>query len=145
MTDPSENAVHFEAVKISMTQDKSGYILKLAVHPNDVPETLLRDWVGARYIVALVKLADDGSIVVNTDAAKGEKAVKMAGLLCQTGEFQQYLYSLGISDGVSQESCIEGLRRHLGIASRAALKHDKTAREKFLKIAQEFDAEQRRP
>jgi hypothetical protein len=145
MTDPSENAVHFEAVKISMTQDKTGYILKLAVHPNDVPETLLRDWVGARYVVALVKVADDGSIVVNADAAKGERAVKMAGLLCQTGEFQQYLYGLGIADAVGQESCIEGLRRHLGITSRAALKTNKAAREKFTALAGEFDAEQRRP
>ena len=40
--------VNFEAVKIAMRQDKNGYVLTLSVHPDDVPESLLRNWVGSR-------------------------------------------------------------------------------------------------
>ena len=88
MSLPSDNAINFEAVKLSVTQDKNGYVLKLSIHPNDVPETLLRDWVGARYVVAMVRTADDGSIVPDPSAEKARKAVSMAALLCANQEFQ---------------------------------------------------------
>jgi len=52
-------AMNFEAVKVSMSQDKNGIILRLNVHPNDCPKELHTDWVGTRYVVAMVKLQDD--------------------------------------------------------------------------------------
>ena len=60
--DNTKDAVHFEAVKTSMSQSKAGTILRLAIHPNEVPANLHTDWVGSRYMVAMVKLNEqDGS------------------------------------------------------------------------------------
>ena len=53
--------INFEAVKTSMIQDKNGTNIKLTIHPNDVPEQLHKDWVGSRYVVAMVKVNDDGT------------------------------------------------------------------------------------
>jgi|TARA_R110000744_G_C19115137_1_gene535278 hypothetical protein len=53
--------INFEAVKTSMMQDKNGTNIKLTIHPNDVPEQLHKDWVGSRYVVAMVKVNDDGT------------------------------------------------------------------------------------
>ena len=49
----------FEAVQIAMNKDKTGYILKLSIHPNDAPEDLLRDPVGTRYMIVAVRMGDD--------------------------------------------------------------------------------------
>jgi transposase len=43
--------LQFEGVKVALKQDKTGYVLNLSMHPDDVPEELLRDFVGARYQV----------------------------------------------------------------------------------------------
>ena len=47
-SDIREAAIHFEAVKIAMNQDKNGWVLKLAIHPNDVPTDLTNSWIGSR-------------------------------------------------------------------------------------------------
>jgi hypothetical protein len=57
--DIRQNALSFEAVKVSMNQDKNGIILRLNVHPNDCPKELHTDWVGTRYMVAMVRLNDE--------------------------------------------------------------------------------------
>ena len=46
----------FEAVKVAIKQDKSGYILTLAIHPDEIPSEVMRDFVGARYQVVMVRL-----------------------------------------------------------------------------------------
>ena len=38
----------FEAVKVGMKQDNSGYILTLRIHPDDVPNEIMRDFVGSK-------------------------------------------------------------------------------------------------
>ena len=44
----------FEAVKVAIKQDKTGYVLTLSIHPDEIPEEVMRDFVGARYqVVAL--------------------------------------------------------------------------------------------
>ena len=52
-------AVNFEALKVSMRQNKDGYLLTLAVHPDEVPEEIMRDFVGSRYAVAMLRIGDD--------------------------------------------------------------------------------------
>lgn len=140
MTDPSENAVHFEAIKLSLNQDKTGFILKLSIHPNDVPETLLRDWVGCRYVVAMVKTDDQGEIVVNPDAEKARKAVTMAGMLCANTTFQKYLAKVGIAANATEGDAIEGLRAFLKVESRAELKTNDAARKKFYGLVSAFES-----
>ena len=48
--------IQFEAIKVALKQDKSGYVLTLNVHPDEAPDALLRDFVGARYQVVMVRL-----------------------------------------------------------------------------------------
>jgi hypothetical protein len=72
--DVRQSALHFEAVKVSMSQDKNGIILRLNVHPNDCPKELHTDWVGSRYIIAMVKLTDDDKPDVQTRAGDDTEA-----------------------------------------------------------------------
>jgi len=51
--------IQFEAVKTALRQSKEGYVLSLAVHPDDLPGDLMRDFVGSRYVVVMVRLGDD--------------------------------------------------------------------------------------
>ena len=41
---------------MAMKQDRTGYVLTLSVHPDEVPDEILRDFVGARYQVVMVRL-----------------------------------------------------------------------------------------
>lgn len=143
MSDPSDSAVNFEAVKISLTQDKNGFVLKLAIHPNDVPEQILRDWVGARYVVAMVRTNDDGTVVTSPEALRAKKVVTMSAMLCAQQEFQIWMLNNGYADDVGEDHAAAGLRKILGITSRADLKTNKDAREKFLKIVNTFETEMR--
>ena len=47
--------IQFEGIKVALKQDKTGYVLTLSMHPDDIPESLLRDFVGARYQVVMVR------------------------------------------------------------------------------------------
>ena len=51
--------LQFESVKVALKQDKTGYVLTLCLHPDEIPEELLRDYVGARYQVVMVRLSTD--------------------------------------------------------------------------------------
>lgn len=55
----SEDGLVFEALKVSMRQDKDGVLLTLRIHPNDVPEALHRMWVGQRLGVVVAALNDE--------------------------------------------------------------------------------------
>ena len=50
------NALQFEAVKIALKQDKTGFVLTLNIHPDEIPDELMRDFVGARYGVAMARI-----------------------------------------------------------------------------------------
>ena len=47
MSDP----IQFEAIKTGLKQSKDGYMLSLAVHPDELHNDLMRDFVGSRYVV----------------------------------------------------------------------------------------------
>ena len=51
--------IQFEAVKLALKQDKNGYVLTLLMHPDEVPEDILRDFVGSRYQIVAVRLNSD--------------------------------------------------------------------------------------
>lgn len=41
MDNVRDAAMNFEAVKVSMSQDRNGIILRLNVHPNDCPQNYI--------------------------------------------------------------------------------------------------------
>ncbi len=145
MVDVRDAAVHFEAVKTSMSQSKQGTILRLALHPNEVPPSLHTDWVGSRYMVALVKIDDHEQPEISTEQREAERLVASAGMLCRNVDFAHYIYEQGliedynaVDDEKREKQVAHGLRTYLGIPSRSDMKTNSHAREKFKSLSEEF-------
>jgi hypothetical protein len=135
-------ALHFEAVKVSMSQDKNGIILRLNVHPNDCPKELHTDWVGTRYVVAMVRLQDD-----DTPDDRGyvaiQRLIASAGLLCRNEDFFAFLVDCGMAvptaDAAQMESkSADAIRLMCGIKSRGEFRDNEAAREKFEALRNDF-------
>jgi|TARA_A100001015_G_C14693805_1_gene595500 hypothetical protein len=144
MTEIRDAAVHFEAVKTSMSQSKQGTILRLAIHPNEVPASLHTDWVGSRYMVAMVKLDDHDQPEISDEQRETERLIASAGMLCRNLDFAKFLFDadtlLGVpSDEAEREKRVAGaLREVLGVESRSEMKNNSVARERFKTISEEF-------
>ena len=129
--------LQFEGVKIAMKQDKTGYILTLNVHPDEVPEALLRDFVGARYQVVMVRLNGEER-PINRDAEYSRDAVRSAGILCRDPQFAQYLFDIAQIFEMTESAVIAWLKEELDIQSRAELKENQQAAKKLQFIQQEY-------
>jgi hypothetical protein len=110
------NTSNFEAVKVAMKQDKTGYILTLSIHPDDVPEEIFRDFVGARYQIVAVRLNED-----QTPYPRKNGVVSAAGMLCRNPMFWDWLASQNEITEKCEEQAIEALHRMCGIKSRKEL------------------------
>lgn len=132
------NATSFEAVKIAFTQDKNGFVLKLSLHPSDAPEAVMMDALGTRYMVTLVRLADDNTPVPSSSEEEGKRAVALAGALCGDEKFQSWLAMSGDIDEPTELNASAWLRSYLGVTSRKELKIDRTARDKLYGLRDEF-------
>lgn len=133
------DTIQFEAIKSSLRQTKDGYSLTLAVHPDDLPDDLMRDFVGSRYMVVMVRIGDDEMPVNRQLSFPGDHAVKVAGMLCRDPDFWLWLeekLSLSVS---SENECAEWLADYLNIQSRKELKDKPEIREVFNKLKREFD------
>jgi hypothetical protein len=115
------NAMPFEAVKVSLRQNREGVMVSFVVHPDDIQPFLLTDPVGTRYQLVAVRLGD-GVEIAQEGAAKalertpgrttgsgrgkgtpGEKSpgnplevaqqnvVASAGILCRDKRFQDWV------------------------------------------------------
>jgi hypothetical protein len=128
----------FEAVQIAMTKDKHGYILKLAIHPNDIPEDLLRDLVGTRYLIVAVRMNDQGEPIASPSTREGLMAVKIAASLCRDERFQIWLGQQQHIDELSEDAAAVFLRSHCGVKSRSELKVNRQGRDRLLALRDEF-------
>lgn len=138
MEDIREAAENFEATLVSLVKDKNGFVLKMGVHPNDIPEGVLRDWVGTRYMVVLVRLNDENEPSAPQHSEEGRAAVKLAAALCGDEGFQSYMAAQGLADAPNEEATVIGLRAYLGIKSRAELKVNVDARRKLDLLRRDF-------
>ena len=119
--------LQFEARKVALKQDRTGFILTLSLHPDEIPDDLMRDFVGTRYACAFVRINDDET------PAEHNNRVQRAAMLCKNPEFQQHL-------GVDSEmDAAKVLCEACGIESRTELHGNKQAQEKFDAIVREFD------
>ena len=130
--------LQFEGVKVALKQDKTGYVLTLSMHPDDIPEELLRDFVGARYQVVMVRVGTDES-PLNREEFIGDKTVRIAGLLCRDPKFWKYLYDGGQIFEEEEGMAADWLRHRLNIKSRSELKTREIARSEFYIILEEFN------
>lgn len=131
MISPSET-IQFEAIKVAMKQDKTGYILTLNIHPDEIPEDLMRDFVGARYQFVAVRLNSD-----ETPYPRRNGVVSAAGILCRSPNFWDWLVFLDEITEKTEAAAVDALHRIVGITSRADLaKPD--AQERYDEMVVEF-------
>jgi hypothetical protein len=129
----------FEGVKVALKQDRTGYILTLSVHPDEVPEEILRDFVGARYQVVMVRLTNEERPMIREQEHSGDM-VRMAGILCRDPMFQRFLLEAGQTFDASEDIATAWLKEELNIQSRAELRENQAAASQLRIINQEFQA-----
>lgn len=132
--------LNFEAIKVALKQDKTGYVLTLSMHPDDIPEELLRDFVGARYQVVMVRVNEHEQPLDRQAEYEGDRAVRIAGLLCRDPAFAEFLVDTGNMFQASINEAATWLRDELGLDSRAELKANHEARLRLDTIYKEFVA-----
>jgi hypothetical protein len=121
-------ALQFEARKVALKQDRTGFILTLSMHPDEVPEEILRDFVGTRYACAVVRIQDDES------ATPYNNRVQKAGILCRLPNFQDFLESN------SEEEAAAELCKRCGVASRTEFHGNAQAKIVFDDLVKEFES-----
>ena len=131
--------IQFEGIKTGLRQSKEGYNLTLAVHPDDLPDDLMRDFVGSRYMVVMVRIGDDEQPVNREVEFAGGHAVKIAGMLCRDPDFWSFVFDVHGDEITSESECVQWLQIFLDLSSRSELKTNNKARELFIKLRKGFD------
>lgn len=129
--------LNFEAVKIAMKQDRTGHILTLNIHPDELPEPLFRDYVGARYQVVMVRLGEDNKPMVREQQLAPDY-VRMAAMLCRDKSFHLFLVDNGHTFEDTETAATEWLKEWLGVTSRADIPASASATQKLLSLYEEF-------
>lgn len=122
---------------MAMKQNKDGYVLTMNVHPDEVPDALLRDFVGSRYQVVMVRLGDDEA-PLDRRAFDGDKSMRLAGALCREKDFWDFLVEQGELFEGNESDATEWLRGFLGVASRSELKTNAEARDRLSQLNKEY-------
>jgi hypothetical protein len=135
--------LQFESVKVALKQDKTGYVLTLCLHPDEIPEELLRDYVGARYQVVMVRLSTDET-PMDRGEFDGQKAIRVAGLLCRDPSFWDWLHEDTQIIEAKEEEATPWLRDFLGVLSRSELKVNREARDRLEQLHKDFNAWKRK-
>jgi len=130
--------LQFEAVKVALKQDRTGYVLTLSMHPDEIPEDLLRDYVGARYQCVLVRLDGDEKPMDKDEEFAGDRAVRVSGLLGRDPKFWKYLYAEEQIFDEDEEEAVGYIRNYLNIQSRSELKTNREAQILLDKLYREY-------
>lgn len=126
-------ALQFEARKVAMKQNRTGFVLTLSIHPDELPEELIRDFVGARYGCALVRIQDDESPTPYSNR------VQKAGMLCRDESFQEFIAERLVGHSVNEDQTANALCKQCGIESRSELNGNAKAQEMFDAIVIDFE------
>ena len=132
--------IQFEGVKVALKQDKTGYVLTLSMHPDDIPEELLRDFVGARYQVVMVRLDSNEKPMDPQEEFAGDRAIRIAGMLCRDPKFWEFLYARSDISTKDYESATQWLRFYLDLESRSQLKTNVEAQSQLDKLYREYSS-----
>lgn len=127
----------FEAIKIALKQDKEGMVLTLRIHPDELCESVIRDFVGARYQVVMVRLGDDEK-PINRD--NFSEVVKLAGMLPRNPDFRAWLVMEGHIFDDDEDQATSWLKSECQIESRRELATNQAASAKLRQINMEFQA-----
>jgi hypothetical protein len=127
------NALSFECRKVALKQDRTGYVLTLCMHPDEIPVELLRDFVGSRYMVAMAKLGDDET------PEPYNNRVQKAGMLCKTREFQYWLTKVNQAERASENDAINAIYKICHITSRTELNGNADAQKLFDELVNAYE------
>lgn len=125
----------FEGKKVALKQTKDGHVLTLAIHPDEIPEEILRDFVGARYMVVMVRIDDNEQPM---DRQPVNKHISVAGMLCRDPQFWEFLFEQSLLLETNEQAATEWLKAYLNIDSRSELKDNQEAQIALNKIHREF-------
>ena len=126
------NALQFEALKVALKQDATGYVLTVKIHPDEIPEELLRDFVGARYMMAMVRLnCDEEPVPI-------KNRVQKAGMLCRNVHFQAWCKEI-FHVPETEAGATKAIYEACGIESRTELNGKQKAKEAFDQLVQRFE------
>ena len=125
------DTIQFEAIKLSLKQDRSGYALHLAIHPDEIPDALVRDFVGARYQVVMVRLTEHQELTPANPVVK-------AAMLAKDENFQNFLMETDITFEKSQSAAEQAIRDICGVRSRAELNASPEARTAFTDLLSQY-------
>ncbi|MFM2134487.1 MAG: hypothetical protein RL156_1768 [Bacteroidota bacterium] len=129
----------FEAVKIALKQDaKNGFVLSFGIHPDELPDEIIRDFVGARYQVVMVRLNEDER-PMEREKELSHDYVRLAGILCRDKKFHQFLVEANQVFEASEESAAQWLKDELGVKSRTEIPQHQHAVSRLISIQQEFN------
>ena len=112
-------------------------VLTLRVHPDELCGRVIRDFVGARYQVVMVRLNDENK-PMSRDAEYSRDPVRTAGILCRDKQFAQYLFEKEEIFEKKEADVIEWLKGEIDIESRTELKEDQQKAKKFWAIYEEY-------
>jgi hypothetical protein len=127
-------ALQFEARKVALKQDRTGFVLTLSIHPDEIPVELIRDFVGARYACALVRIQDDES------PTEYNNRVQKAGMLCRDRGFQVFLYEKKLVNNKDEDSAADAVCEYCSIESRSELNGNAEAQKRFDTLIQEYES-----
>ena len=129
----------FEAKKVALKQTKDGMVMSLAIHPDEIPDEIVRDFVGARYMAVLVRLNEEER-PMNREAELAKDMVRISGMLCRDPQFWEFLSEAGGIIEKSEKEATEWLKDYLKVESRSDIAKSPQATEKMLGVKQEFTA-----
>jgi hypothetical protein len=130
--------LQFEAIKVALKQDKTGFVLTLCIHPDDIPNELMRDFVGSHYQVVMVRLNQDHQPMERDQEFEGDRAIRLAGVLCREKEFWEYLHDDSQIFDANEEEATNWVREYLGVQSRSELKTNQEARLRLKKVNEDY-------
>jgi len=155
--DDWENAAQsFESSLMILRKDKNGWVIGFSVHPDEAPTELLEAPLGTRFRIVLFQIGDDELPVPTQENQIGfdkpsnveRDPVSIAGQLCRTLEFQQWIiksYNLVDREMLKESNeespevnAASALRLCLGIASRSQIGTNQSARDRFKILCSDF-------
>jgi len=138
MTKPSDLSFAFEGVLIAATKDRHGYVVKIVIHPNDVPSAFVHDPVGSRYQFGAVLVNDTGEATRSGGEKKTHvEVVQRAAMLCRNPDFQHYM-SINYRTPYTEAGAREAILKACDISSRAELSSRESARKLFENIVSSY-------
>lgn len=131
------DTIQFEAIKVAIKQDKTGYVLTLCIHPDEIPEALMRDFVGARYQTVMVRIDENEQPYKRPQ--REHSMSNRAAILCKDPLFQKFLVESGLAWDMSESAAAVFVKETCGISSRSELDSSAEAKTTFEEIVKEYE------